>query len=277
MATRSALINVMMRAAHRAARQLVRDFGEVEQLQVSRKGPADFVSQADINAEKTLTIELTKARPAFGLLMEESGASAGEDPDRRWIVDPLDGTTNYLHGIPHWAISIAAETRGEITAGVIFNPVADELFWAEKGQGAYLNERRLRVSGRRLLKEAVLATGIPFHGRPGHERTLAELARITPQVAGIRRFGAAALDLAWVAAGRFDGFWESGLNPWDVAAGALLVQEAGGFVTEINGGHNPVDGGSVLAANAHLHLMIGKELRLAAKNGENATNPAKHP
>lgn len=260
---RSPLVNVMARAAERAARQLVRDFGEVEQLQVSRKGPADFVSQADLKAEKTLTAELSKARPAFGFLMEESGTKAGQDPDRRWIVDPLDGTTNFLHGLPHWAISVAAEEKGEITAGVVFNPISDELFWAEKGKGAFLNDRRLRVSSRRTLKEGLLATGIPFLGHGDTTKYQAELNRLMPQVAGIRRYGAAALDLAFVAAGRFDGFWEGKLNAWDVAAGILLVREAGGFATEMDGGHNPVYGGSLLAANSHLHLLMGKELRAA--------------
>lgn len=260
---RSPLINVMVRAAERAARQLVRDFGEVEQLQVSRKGPADFVSQADLKAEKTVMAELSKARPAFGFLVEESGTKSGQDPDRRWIVDPLDGTTNFLHGLPHWAISIAAEEKGEIVAGVIFNPISNELFWSEKGQGAFLNDRRLRVSSRRTLKDGLLATGMPFLGHGDVPRFQAELNRLMPQVAGIRRYGAAALDLAFVAAGRFDGFWESGLNAWDVAAGILLVREAGGFATEMDGGHNPVHGGSLLAANSHLHLLIGKELRAA--------------
>ncbi|MEM7443881.1 MAG: inositol monophosphatase family protein, partial [Pseudomonadota bacterium] len=213
----SPLINVMVRAAERAARQLVRDFGEVEQLQVSRKGPADFVSQADLKAEKTITTELAKARPSFGFLMEESGTKEGQDADWRWIVDPLDGTTNFLHGLPHWAISIAAEEKGEIVAGVVLNPISNELFWAEKGKGAFLNDRRLRVSSRRTLQEAVLATGIPFLGHGDISTFQAELTRLMPQVAGIRRYGAAALDLAFVAAGRFDGFWESKLNAWDVA------------------------------------------------------------
>ncbi len=262
-ATQSPLINVMVRAAERAGRQLVRDFGEVEQLQVSRKGPADFVSQADLKAEKTLTVELAKARPAFGFLMEESGTKQGDDPDRRWIVDPLDGTTNFLHGLPHWAISIAMEEKNEIVAGVIFNPITNEMFRAEKGQGAFLNDKRLRVSSRRSLSQAVLATGMPFLGHGDVPKFEAELHRLMPQVSGIRRFGSAALDLAFLAAGRFDGYWEASLNAWDVAAGVLMVREAGGFATEMNGGHNPVYGASLLAANSHLHLQIGKELRAA--------------
>ncbi len=266
MAVRSALINVMAKAAGKAARGLVRDFGEVEQLQVSQKGPADFVSTADLKAERILRAELTKARPDFGLLMEESGAKAGNDASQRWIVDPLDGTTNFLHDIPHWSISIAAERAGEVIAGVIYNPVSDEMYWAEKGQGAFLNDRRLRVSGRRRMQEAVLGTGAPFLGHGDTETFQAELSALMPTIAGVRRFGSAALDLAFVAAGRFDGFWESGLNAWDVAAGIILVREAGGYVTEIGGGRDPLTGGSLLAANTHLHVQIGKALRSAHEN-----------
>ncbi|WP_051340251.1 inositol monophosphatase family protein [Azospirillum halopraeferens] len=261
MATRSALINVMVRAAEKAARGLVRDFGEVEQLQVSRKGPSDFVSAADHRAEKTLRDELQKARPDFGFLMEESGGSSGRDKTTRWIVDPLDGTTNFLHGLPHFAISIGLEKSGEIVAGVVYEPVHDELFWAEKGQGAYLNHTRLRVSERRNMADALIATGIPFKGRGDAAGFLDEAEAIMTEVAGIRRFGAASLDLAYVAAGRYDGYWERGLAPWDCAAGVLLVTEAGGFVSEIGGGRNPVFGGTILAANAHLHLPLAKTLR----------------
>ncbi|MEE8272976.1 MAG: inositol monophosphatase family protein [Alphaproteobacteria bacterium] len=270
MTVRSALINVMARAVEKAGRGLTRDFGEVEQLQVSRKGPADFVSTADLKAEKTLRAELSKVRPGFGFLMEESGASEGSDPTSRWIVDPLDGTTNFLHGIPQFAISVAAERDGEIIAGVVYNPINDEMFWAEKGQGAYLNDRRLRVSARRLLADAVLGTGAPFLGRGDVDAFLAEIGALIPQIAGIRRMGAAALDLAYVAAGRFDGYWESGLNPWDVAAGIILVQEAGGYVSEIGGGRHPLSAGSILAANTHLHLEIGKALRRGASGGRDA-------
>ncbi|WP_207459378.1 inositol monophosphatase family protein [Azospirillum sp. SYSU D00513] len=263
MATRSALINVMVRAAEKAARGLVRDFGEVEQLQVSRKGPSDFVSAADLRAEKMIREELSKARPEFGFLMEESGGSKGSDATARWIVDPLDGTTNFLHGLPHWAISIALEKSGEIVAGVVYEPVHDQMFWAEKGQGAFLNHQRLRVSERRNLSDALVATGIPFKGRGDHAGFLNEAEMIMKEVAGIRRFGAAALDLAYVAAGRYDGYWERGLSPWDAAAGVLLVTEAGGFVGEIGGGRNPVFGKSILAANTHLHLPLAKLLRVA--------------
>ena len=271
MATRSALINVMVRAAEKAARGLVRDFGEVEQLQVSRKGPSDFVSAADLRAEKMIREELSKARPEFGFLMEETGGSKGSDATTRWIVDPLDGTTNFLHGLPHWAISIALEKSGEIVAGVVYEPVHDQMFWAEKGQGAFLNHQRLRVSERRNLADALIATGIPFKGRGDHAGFLNEAELIMKEVAGIRRFGAAALDLAYVAAGRYDGYWERGLSPWDAAAGVLLVTEAGGFVGEIGGGRNPVFGNSILAANTHLHLPLAKLLRAA---GERRVRPS---
>jgi myo-inositol-1(or 4)-monophosphatase len=273
LAVRSPLINVMARAADKAGRALARDFGEVEQLQVSRKGPADFVSTADLKAERTLRQELGKARPGFGFLMEESGEAAGADAGRRWIVDPLDGTTNFLHGIPHFAISIAAEQEGEIIAGVVYNPVTDELFWAERGQGAFLNDRRLRVSARRRMDEAVFGTGMPFKGRGDPHAFEAELMAVMPQVAGIRRMGAASLDLAYVAAGRFDGFWENGLAAWDVAAGIVLVQEAGGYVTEIGGGHRPLAAASILAANAHLHLPLGTALRAAGQPPRAASSP----
>ncbi|HBF97508.1 MAG TPA: inositol monophosphatase [Alphaproteobacteria bacterium] len=259
----SATINVMVGAARKAARSLVRDFGEVEQLQVSRKGPADFVTNADLRAEKILIGELQRARPAFGILAEESGLISGEDPRNRWIIDPLDGTLNFMHGLPHFAISIGLERAGEIVAGVIYNPVTDDCFVGEKGQGAFLNNRRLRVSGRRILQEAVLATGIPFHGRSGHADFLREMSQIMPQVAGVRRFGAAALDLAYVAAGRFDGFWETGLQPWDIAAGIIIVREAGGFVTECDGGADMLRSGSVLATNDGLQAPLAKLLKEA--------------
>jgi myo-inositol-1(or 4)-monophosphatase len=254
----------MARAAEKAGRLLIRDFGEVEQLQVSRKGPADFVSTADTKAEKAVRSELLKARPDYGFLMEESGSSDGRDRGNRWIVDPLDGTTNFLHGLPHWAVSIALEREGEIVAGVVYEPVRDELFWAEKGQGCFLNSQRLRVSERRRLEDAVVATGMPFKGRGNHSAFLGQLGTVMAEVAGVRRFGAASLDLAYVAAGRYDGFWETGLSPWDVAAGIILVTEAGGFVTEINGGRNPLNGPDILAANSHLHRPLSKLLLTTA-------------
>ncbi len=261
MSRRSPLVNVMVSAAMKAARGLRRDFGEVEQLQVSRKGPADFVSEADRRAEQVLYEELHRARPRFGFLMEERGAVAGADAQARWIVDPLDGTTNYLHGLPHWAISIAAEERGDIVAGIIYDPLREELFWADRGRGAFLNDQRLRVSARTTLASALLATGIPFKGRPDHDPFLAEMRAFMTEVAGIRRYGAASLDLAYVAAGRFDGFWESGLSPWDLAAGILLVREAGGFASDHDGGRRIFDHGDILAANDKIHQMMLEVLK----------------
>ena len=263
MKTRSPLINVMTKAAFKAARGLKRDFGEVENLQVSRKGPADFVSAADLNAEKTLREELARARPDFGFLMEESGASEGRDPRRRWVVDPLDGTTNFLHGLPHWAISIAVEENNAIIAALVYDPIKDELFTAERGQGCFLNDRRLRVSSRRNLADAIFATGISFKGLDGHDGFLAELKGVMAVSAGVRRWGTASLDLAYIAAGRYDGFWERGLHPWDFAAGILLVREAGGMVSELNGKDIRLDSPSILASNNALHsdlqrILIGK-------------------
>jgi myo-inositol-1(or 4)-monophosphatase len=255
-------LTVMANAAQKAAKRLLRDFNEVEQLQVSVKGPSDFVSQADIRAEQTLREELNKARPGYAFLMEESGASGSDNWAWRWVVDPLDGTTNFLHGIPHWAISIGLERRiaggeAELAAALIYAPAVDEMFWAEKGGGAFVNEHRLRVSARRELKDALFATGIPFAAvAPARRLAFAHtLGALMPQVAGIRRFGAAALDLAWVAAGRYDGFWELGLHRWDMAAGILLVREAGGYATDPGGGE-PRETGNLVAANANLHSVL---------------------
>jgi myo-inositol-1(or 4)-monophosphatase len=269
MATRSALINVMSRAADKAARGLRRDFGEVEQLQVSVKGPGNFVSAADHKAEKVLRQELQHGRPDYSFLMEESGAIAGSDAEHRWIVDPLDGTTNFLHGLPHFCISIALERAGEIVAGIVFDPIKDELFWAEKGIGAYLNDRRIRVSSRRQLSNALVATGTPYDAgtadsRRGSKRYLAQLETVMNSVADIRRMGAAALDLAYVAAGRFDAYWEYGLSAWDFAAGMLLVREAGGYVSEPENGGDPLASGNVLAANDHLHAPLQSMLAQAS-------------
>ncbi len=257
----SPALTVVVAAVRKAARVLLKDFGEVENLQVSMKGPGDFVSQADLKAEKTLRAELLRARPNFGFLMEESGLSGAEDWDFRFVVDPLDGTTNFLHGIPHWAISVAVEKRGndrvpdEVVAGVVYNPASDELFWAEKGQGAFLNDRRLRVSGRRNMLDAVFATGIPFAAVPRKAEFTTILQKLMPQVSGVRRFGAAALDLAWVAAGRYDGYWELGVQKWDIGAGLLLVKEAGGFVTDPDGG-DPWVNGHVVAGNPYLQPLL---------------------
>lgn len=261
MARRSPLINVMVSAVMKASRNLRRDFGEVEHLQVSKKGPADFVSMADKRAEQVLHEELAHARPDFGFLMEESGEIKGKRDDIRFIIDPLDGTTNFLHGLPHFALTVAVEERGEITAGVTYAPLVDELFWAERGQGAYLNDTRLRVSARDKLDNSLLATGIPFKGKDGHELFMAEMNEIAPKVAGIRRFGAAALDLAYVAAGRFDGFWEANLQPWDIAAGLLLVREAGGYVSDITGAQEMLKSGSVIAANDRLHSTLQRVVK----------------
>jgi len=266
MALRSALVNVMAQAAKRAARGLIHDFGEIEQLQVSKKGPADFVSNADHKAERVLRKELEKARPDWGFLLEESGAIAGKDETSRWVVDPLDGTLNFLHGIPHFAVTIAAEKRGEPVAGIVYDPIRDELFWAEKGQGAYLNERRLRVSGRTRLDESVVATCLPRQGEERQRRGLAELAVVMPEVAEIRRFGSAALDLAYTAAGRYDGYWEWSLNRWDISAGVLLMREAGGMVSEISGGSNVLETGNVLAANDKLHDPLRRLLATASRS-----------
>jgi len=263
MVSHSGLITVMERAARKAAPRLRRDFNEVQQLQVSRKGPADFVSMADKRAEETLYEELKKARPDWGFLMEEGGIVDGDPTKPRWIIDPLDGTTNFLHGMPHFAISIAVEEpkaggRGEITQGLVYQPLTDESFWAEKGRGAWLQDRRLRVSARRDLPDALVATGIPYLGHGDFAEWSRIFGAVAPEVAGIRRFGAAALDLAWVAAGRYDAFWESDLQPWDVAAGILLVREAGGFVTDYRGGDQPIERGQLLAANDSLHSKMHK-------------------
>ena len=266
---RSAVLNVMVAAAQKVGRRLVRDFGEVEHLQVSKQGPADFVSAADRTAEKVLFGELKKARPNYSFLLEEGGVVEGSDSLNRWIIDPLDGTTNFLHGIPHFSISIALERDGEIFAGVIYNPVTDELYTAEKGFGAFMNGRRLRVSARKDLNHALFATGIPFKGVKDHPAFLKQLEAVMACTAGIRRFGSASLDLAYVAAGKYDGFWETALQPWDIAAGIILVREAGGFVTEIDGGTKMLESGSILAANDPLHGPLAKLLReTAAKSSE---------
>ena len=248
----------MVNAARKASVRLKRDYGEVDQLQVSRKGPSDFVSVADTRTERILHEELKRARPNFGFLMEEAGAEAGEDPDRRWIIDPIDGTTNFLHGIAHFAISIALEEHGEITAGIVFEPIQEQMFTAEKGAGAYLNDHRIRVSSRSTLGDAIFATSIPFQGRGDHPRFLKQLEAVMAVSAGVRRFGTASLDLAYVAAGRFDGFWEETLQPWDIAAGIILVREAGGFVTDLKGGAKILESGNIVAANTGLHESLAE-------------------
>ena len=264
MALKSALINVMFSAADKASRRMMRDFGEVENLQVSRKGAADFVSQADIAAEATIREELEKSRPDWNFMMEEGGSVQNDKDAPTWIIDPIDGTTNFLHGIPHFAISIALLKDDKLTAGIIFDPCRNEFFHAEQGSGAFVNGRRMRVSGRRNMADALFATGIPFLGR-GSEETDAlfqnELNRVAKSSSGVRRFGSAALDLAWVAAGRYDGFWERGLSPWDIAAGIVLVREAGGFVSDFSARDLAFKSGDVVAANSALHVPLLKALR----------------
>ena len=257
---RSALLNVMVAAAMKAGRSLARDFGEVQNLQVSVKGPGDFVSNADHAAEKIIHTELSKARPEFGFLMEESGVIEGRDRQNRWIVDPLDGTTNFLHGIPVFGISIALEREGQIVAGVVYNPAMDELYTAERGSGAFVNDRRMRVAGRRDMVDCVFTTGIPHLGRPAHDAFLEQQRRVMLNSSGIRRFGAAALDLCYVASGRVDGFWETGLSPWDMAAGILMVREAGGFVSDLEGGQDMYSRTSIAAANEMIHGKLLKTL-----------------
>lgn len=258
----SANLNIMLKAARKAGRSLVKDFREVENLQVSMKGAGDFVSKADIAAEKILKDELLGARPTYGWLAEEGGEIEGDDPTRRWIVDPLDGTTNFLHGLPHWAISIALEHKGQIVSAVIYDAAKDEMFYAEKGAGAWMNDsKRLRVSGRHRMIEAIFATGIPFAAKRTLLATLQDLARLMPTCAGVRRFGAASLDLAYVAAGRFDGFWERELQPWDIAAGMLLVTEAGGMVGPIRDGHQPLEHGDIVAANGDIFNSFAEVVR----------------
>ncbi len=263
MAAHSGLLTIMDRAARKAGAKLRRDFNEVQHLQVSKKGPADFVSKADQMAERTIYDELIHARPDWGFVMEEGGIVEGAPGKPRFIIDPLDGTTNFLHGIPHFSISIAVEEtlssgKTEIISGLVYQPITDESFWAEKGRGAWLQDKRLRVSARRHLDEALIATGIPFMGHGDFAQWSRIFGAVAPEVAGIRRFGSAALDLAWVAAGRYDGFWESNLKIWDVAAGILLVKEAGGFVTDFRGGDRALDRNEFLAANDHLHSKLHK-------------------
>ena len=257
----SANLNIMIKAARKAGRALVKDFREVENLQVSVKGAGDFVTKADIGAEKIIKDDLMGARPTYGWLAEEGGEEEGQDPTRRWIVDPLDGTTNFLHGLPHWAVSIALEHKGGIVAGVVFDPAKDEMFFAEKGTGAWMNESRLRVSGRHRMIESIFATGLPFGGRADLPETLKDLGRLLPVCAGVRRWGAASLDLAYVASGRYDGFWERRLKPWDVAAGMLIVKEAGGLVEAIRPERNILQHGEIICSNEPIYSTFAKTIR----------------
>jgi myo-inositol-1(or 4)-monophosphatase len=254
----------MIDAVRKAGRGLSRDFGELTELQVSKKGLGDYVSAADLKAEQLLVDELTKARPGYGFLAEERGVVEGSDKTHTWIIDPLDGTTNFLHAIPHFAINVALQREGEIVAGVTYNPISNEIFWSEKGKGCFVNDKRLRVAARRDLLESLLATGIPFAGRPGHAQFLKELHQVSQRVSGVRRYGSAALDLAWVAAGRLDGYWERNLKAWDVAAGLLMVTEAGGKVTGVGDEEDPLATGNVCAANLDLHPQLLHLLRAAS-------------
>ncbi|MCZ6447815.1 MAG: inositol monophosphatase family protein [Alphaproteobacteria bacterium] len=271
MVVKSPLINVMERAARKAGRGLIRDFGEVEQLQASPTGPGGFVITADLKSAALLREELARARPDFGFLTEDGGEIAGRDGAHRWIVDPLDGADNFLHGIPRFCISIAVErdftpgrrVRSETIAGLVYNPLTDESFWADKAQGAYLNDRRMRVSGRRAMAEALFAIGWPTLDEAGRQALLAHAAALLAKAGSLRRFGSAALDLAYVAAGRFDGYWQEGLEPWNLAAGVLLVREAGGFVSELGGGSAMMETGSIVAANDHLHADLRRVLEAA--------------
>ena len=261
----SALLNVMIAAARKAARALKRDFGELEKLQVSLKGPGNFVTAADRRAEETLYAELMKARPGYGFLGEEGGHREGADRTHTWIVDPLDGTTNFLHGIPQFAISIALEREGTVVAGLIYNPANEDMFIAERGKGAFLNEQRIRVAGRKLLGDAVIACGLPHQGRGDLALARKETGAMQEHVAGLRRFGAAALDLAWVAAGRLDAYWERDIKPWDMAAGIILVREAGGFVTDCDGGEDMFQKGHIAAGNDAIQKAVLAVLKTAAK------------
>jgi myo-inositol-1(or 4)-monophosphatase len=266
----SATLNVMIKAAYRAGRSLKRDLGEVENLQVSLKGPGNFVTAADRRAEEILRTELAKARPDYGFLGEEGGTREGSDKSHRWIVDPLDGTTNFLHGIPHFAVSIGLERNGEIVAGLVYNPANDDLFIAERGKGAFLNDRRIRVAARQRLADAVVACGLPHYGRGDLALARKEIAAAQQHFAGLRRYGAAALDLAWIAAGRLDAYWERDLSPWDLAAGMILVREAGGFVSDLDGGDQIFAKGQVAAGNDPMHREL---LRLLKEAGKAAVTP----
>ncbi|MDG2003354.1 MAG: inositol monophosphatase family protein [Novosphingobium sp.] len=276
----SGLIRVMEKAARKAGHRLRRDFGEVEHLQVTRKGPADFVSKADQKSERALYDELLAVRPDWGFVLEEGGVIEGEPDKPRWVIDPLDGTSNFLHGLPHFAISIAAQEPrpdgkgwGDVVAALVYQPITDESFWAEKNRGAWLMDRRLRVSGRRKLDESLIATGIPFRGAGDPDEWMAIYSALAPQVAGIRRYGAASLDLAWLAAGRYEGFWERGLSPWDTAAGGLLVREAGGFISDWQGRSLPICDATVLAGNDVMHSKLHKIIADVLKAGS-SRNPA---
>ena len=268
MALASALLQVMMDAVRKTARPMLRDFGEVAHLQVSRKGPGDFVTAADVKAEDTLFELLMKARPGYSFLGEERGLVQGTDKTHMWIVDPIDGTTNFMHAMPHFAITVGLQRThpdgtSEIVAAVTYNPVMNEMFWAEKGKGCYLNDSRIRLAGRKELAESLVSTGLPFIGKTGHAQAIKDIHAVGQRVAGIRRLGAASLDFAWVAAGRYDAFFERNLKPWDVAAGILLVTEAGGVVTTIEQDGDAKLGKTIVAGNPDIHAKLRKVLQAA--------------
>ena len=252
----------MTNAAFKAGRSLSRDFGEVQNLQVSLKGPGDFVTSADLKAEKIIRQELEAARPDFGFLMEEAGEIKGREPQNRWIVDPLDGTNNFLHGLPHFCTSIALEREGQIVAGVIYNPATDELFVAERGQGAFANDTRMRVSARRELQNCLVSTHVPRLGQKGHKQALLEQAAVMRLTSGVRCTGSTALDLAYIAAGRLDGTWQRGPQAWDFAAGMIMIRESGGYVTDLSGGQKLFETRTVLAGNEHIHRLLGNAVRV---------------
>lgn len=256
----SPLINIMQKAAKKASRGLRRDFNELENLQVKTKGPANFVTASDIRSQKIIYDELSYAKPDWSFVMEESKPIENKNTKARFIVDPIDGTTNFMHGNPNFAISIAAEINDRLEAAIIYSPITDEMFTAERGKGSFLNDKRIRVATRKKLSESILITGIPHLGRGNKEIFLKEMDMIIPEVAGIRRSGSAALDLAWIAAGRYDIFWERGLSIWDIAAGVLLVREAGGFAKGIDGSDKDLWDGNILSGNDDIILALSEKL-----------------
>ncbi len=246
-------INLIIKACMKASRSLIRDFGEVENLQVSTKGPGDFVTSADKRTEKILIEELKKAHPGYGIITEESGMINKSNTDNRWVIDPIDGTMNFLNGIPHFAISIGYEEKGEITCGVIFNPITNEMFVAEKGNGAYLNNSRIRVSNKKKIKDALLVTGGPKEASKIKDKIFSEYINISNNVSNVRKFGSAALDIAYVACGRFDGYWQRELNYWDIAAGIIILKEAGGFINFFDEDNNNPLKKNIIASNSNIH------------------------
>ena len=252
----SANLTVMINAVRKAARGVQRDFGEIANLQVSVKGPGNFVTAADKRCEKVIREELEKARPGYSFLMEESGSVTGSDADHRFIIDPIDGTTNFIHSIPFFALTVALERKGDLLAAVTYNPISDELFTAERGQGAWLNGAPLKVSGARTLIDSLLCTGFPYSVQRDAESLVGLFGEFLKVSRAVRRLGSAAIDLAYVAAGRLDGFWEQSLHPWDVAAGALIIQEAGGIVTDLAGGPYSSRTGNLVATNGHIHAAM---------------------